>query len=317
MVPSERHPFLDAVRIYSREASKLRRVRLPRLRIPDSGPAGLAKALAKDVGTDDVSGLAAELAYTFFFALFPFFIFLAALSGFVTHVLDIQNPTDRIINTIGDTLPSDVTSVLRGQLEAVINSRNLALLSVGILGTLWVAVSGVGSLIKAMNRAYGVRETRPAWERYLLSLGLTVFAGAFLATSFLVLVVGQAAGGKIADKLGLGGASGALFPLIQWPAGVILILIGIGFLYRIAPNTRLSVKRIMPGAILFTAVWLVATYIFAAYVAHFASFNSTYGTLGGVAILLVWFYITAFILLVGVELNALLERRATGAAERY
>ena len=142
--------------------SILGRIGLGRLTIPDTGPAGAAKALAKRVGDDDLGGLAAELAYRFFLALFPFFIFLAALSGFITHLFDIQNPTDRIINTIGDTLPSDVTSVLRSQLEEVISSRNLALLSVGIVGTLWAASSAVGSLIKAMNRAYGVRETRPS-----------------------------------------------------------------------------------------------------------------------------------------------------------
>jgi membrane protein len=266
------------------------------------------------VGDDDLGGLAAELAYRFFLALFPFFIFLAALSGFITHLFDIQNPTDRIINTIGDTLPSDVTSVIRSQLEEVISSRNLALLSVGIVGTLWAASSAVGSLIKSMNRAYGVRETRPRWERYLLAVGLTVFAGAFLTSSFLVIVVGQAAGAKIADKLGQGGVVGALIPFIHWPASVVLVLFAVGFLYRVAPNTRLSIKRILPGAATFTAVWFAATYVFGLYVAHFASYNSTYGALGGVAILMVWFYLTSFILLLGVELNALLEQRATPAS---
>ncbi|MGD0764860.1 MAG: YihY/virulence factor BrkB family protein [Dehalococcoidia bacterium] len=281
--------------------------------MPETAPAGAVRALAKRVGDDDLGGLAAELAYRFFLALFPFFIFLAALSGFITHLFDIQNPTDRIINTIGDTLPSDVTSVIRSQLEEVISSRNLALLSVGIVGTLWAASSAVGSLIKAMNRAYGVRETRPRWERYLLAIGLTVFAGAFLTSSFLVLVIGQAAGTKIADKLGRGGVAGALIPFIHWPASLALVLFAVGFLYRVAPNTRLSIKRILPGAATFTAIWFAATYVFGLYVAHFASYNSTYGALGGVAILMVWFYLTSFILLLGVELNALLELRTRQA----
>lgn len=266
------------------------------------------------MGDDDLGGLAAELAYRFFLALFPFLIFVAALSGFITHLFDIQNPTDRIINTIGDTLPSDVTSVLRSQLEGVISSRNLALLSVGIIATLWAASSAVGSLIKAMNRAYGVRETRPRWERYLLAIGLTMFAGAFLMSSFVVLVVGQAAGTKIADRIGSGGVAGAVIPFIHWPLSLLLVFLAVGFLYRVAPSTRLSVKRILPGAATFTAVWFIATYVFGLYVAHFASYNSTYGTLGGVAILMVWFYLTSFILLLGVELNALLEQRATHVA---
>ena len=97
---------------------------------------------------------------------------------------------------------------------------------------------------------------------------------------------------------------------------MLLVLLAVGFLYRVAPNTRLSIKRILPGAATFTAVWFLATYLFGLYVAHFASYNSTYGTFGGVAILMVWFYLTSFILLLGVELNALLEQRATAGRVR-
>lgn len=285
--------------------------RLPRVTVPDTGAAGVAKDLVRDVNNDDISSVAAALAYRFFLALFPFFIFLAALAGFVTHLLGIDNPTDRIINTIGDTLPSDVTSVLRTQLESVVNNRNAALLSVGLLGTLWAASSGVGSLMKAMNRAYGVKETRPAWERYVLAIGLTAFAGLMLIASFLVLVVWQATGTKIADKLGLEGIAASLLPLVRWPVAILGIVFAAGVLYRVVPNARLSVKQVLPGTALFTTVWLVATYVFGLYVSHFAAYNSTYGALGGVVILLVWFYLTAFILLVGAELNAVLQQRAT------
>ncbi|HUS82423.1 MAG TPA: YihY/virulence factor BrkB family protein [Dehalococcoidia bacterium] len=290
-------------------------MKLPKLKsllptIPDRGPLGVGKQLVKEVGEDDVGSLAAALAYRFFLALFPFFIFIAALAGFVTHLLDIQDPTDRIISTIGDTLPSDVTSVLRTQLESVINSRNAALLSVGLLGTLWAASSGLNSIMKAMNHAYDVNETRPIWERYLLAIGLTLFAGVLIVASFLLLIVWQTSGTKIADKIGLGGVAAGLFPLMRWPVSVLLILFATGILYRLAPNTRLTLRRILPGAVLFTTVWLVATYVFGVYVAHFASYNSTYGALGGVVVLLVWFYLTAFILLVGGELNAVLEKRA-------
>jgi membrane protein len=291
----------------------LLKLRLPRVPIPETGPLAVGKQLAQEVSEDDIGTQAAALAYRFFLALFPFFIFLAALSGFITRLFHIANPTDRIINTLGDTLPADVTSVLRTQLEAVITSRNAALLSVGAVGTLWAASTGVGSVIKTLNRAYGVDETRPLWERYLLAIGLTIFAGLLAVASFFLLVVLQASGTKIADNMGLGGATGALFPLLRWPLAILLILFATSVLYRIAPNARLSVKRVLPGAATFTAVWLVTTYLFGLYVAHFASYNSTYGTLGGVVILLVWFYLTAFILLLGGELNAVLDKRATTA----
>ncbi|MGA2285882.1 MAG: YihY/virulence factor BrkB family protein [Dehalococcoidia bacterium] len=288
----------------------MRRLSLPRIEIPDSGPAGVGKQLAKEVGEDDLGNLAAALAYRFFLALFPFVIFLAALSGFITQLFNIQNPTDRIINTIGDTLPSDVTSIIRTQLESVISSRNLALLSAGAAGTVWASATGVMATTRILNRAYGVRETRPIWERYLLAIGMTVFAGFLIIASFLLLVISQAAGTKIAGKIGLGGATADLVPLASWPISIVMILLAVGVLYRVGPNAKLSVKRILPGTVMFTGVWLIATYLFGLYIAHFASYNSTYGTLGGVVILLVWFYLTAFILILGGELNAVLDDRA-------
>jgi membrane protein len=291
-------------------AVTLPKLKLPKITVPDAGPLGLGKQVVTQVNEDDAGILASALAYRFFLALFPFAIFLAALAGFITHIFNIENPTDRIINTIGSTLPSDVSSVLRTQLEGIISSRNAALLSVGLVGTLWAAAGGVNALIKATNRAYDVTETRPIWERYALAIGLTMFAGVMVLASFLVLVIFQTYGTKIADKIGLGGVAAALLPLARWPIAIVIILLAVGIIYRVAPNARLSFKRVLPGTVLFAAVWLIATELFGIYLAHSNSYQSTYGTLGAVVILLVWFYLTAFILIVGAELNAVLEKRA-------
>ena len=291
-------------------AVTLPKLKLPKITVPDTGPLGLGKQVVNNVNEDDAGILASALAYRFFLALFPFAIFLAALAGFITRIFNIENPTNRIINTIGSTLPSDVSSVLRTQLEGIISSRNVALLSVGLVGTLWAAAGGVNALIKATNRAYDVTETRPIWERYALAIGLTMFAGVMVLASFLVLVVFQTYGTKIADKIGLGGVAAALLPLARWPIAIVIILLAVGIIYRVAPNARLSFKRVLPGTVLFAAVWLIATELFGIYLAHSNSYQSTYGTLGAVVILLVWFYLTAFILIVGAELNAVLEKRA-------
>ena len=291
-------------------AVTLPKLKLPKITVPDTGPLGLGKQVVNNVNEDDAGILASALAYRFFLALFPFAIFLAALAGFITRIFNIENPTNRIINTIGSTLPSDVSSVLRTQLEGIISSRNAALLSVGLVGTLWAAAGGVNALIKATNRAYDVTETRPIWERYALAIGLTMFAGVMVLASFLVLVIFQTYGTKIADKIGLGGVAAALLPLARWPIAIVIILLAVGIIYRVAPNARLSFKRVLPGTVLFAAVWLIATELFGIYLAHSNSYQSTYGTLGAVVILLVWFYLTAFILIVGAELNAVLEKRA-------
>lgn len=277
---------------------------------------GLGKTLLKKVSDDDLSGLAAEMSYRFFLALFPFFIFVAAFAGFVTDVFDVEDPTDRIIDAIGDTIPQDASNVLREQLDGILANTNPGLLSVGIIGAIWTASSGVNTVIKGMNRVHHVKEKRPAWRKYLLVVGLTLLGGAAIILAFLALIVGQAAGVDIAEKIGLSGAATTLFTFLRWPIAIIAILLAISFVYWATPNRDIPLKWITPGAVLVTAVWLIATHLFGLYVSNFGSYNSTYGALGGVVILLIWFYITSFIFLLGAQVNAVLEQALAGGQQR-
>jgi membrane protein len=266
------------------------------------------RRLLKESADDDLSGAAAELAYRFFLALFPFFIFIAATGGYAGDALGVQDPTGKVMTWLGDTLPPEATAVLREQLSGVLDQRAPALLSIGIIGSLWAASSGIGAVMKNMNRAYDVKESRPIWKRYLLAIGLTVLAGTAITAAFIVLVSGQVAGRGIAAELGFEGAAGLLFTLARWPVVIALILTGTAFLYWSAPNTNLPFKWLTPGAALFSVCWLAASYLFGLYVGNFGSYNATYGTLGGIVVLMVWFYITAFILLLGAELNAVIAQ---------
>lgn len=272
----------------------------------------LGRTLIKKISDDDLSGLAAEMSYRFFLALFPFFIFVAAFAGFVTDIFDVQNPTDRIVEAIGDTIPEDAASVLREQLDSILAGTNPGLLSVGIIGAVWASASGINTVIKGMNRVYGVEEKRPIWRKYLLALGLTLLAGASIIVAFLVLIVGQAAGVDIAKRMGLSGAATTLFTFVRWPFAVAAILLAIAFLYWATPNKKIPFRWITPGSVLFTAGWLIATYVFGVYVSNFGSYNSTYGALGGVVILLIWLYLTSFIMLLGAQINVVLEQQRAG-----
>src|SRR5919106_737633 len=135
------------------------------------------KLLFDKVGKDDVSGAAAELAYRFFLAMFPFFIFLAALGGFVADAADVQDPTQEVMNLLGEGLPADARSVIEGQLRSVVDSRNGGLLTISILAALWAASSGIGSLMRKFNRIFDVDETRSMPKKYGIAVGLT-FLGA-------------------------------------------------------------------------------------------------------------------------------------------
>ena len=282
-----------------------------------------AKQLVQDIKQDDLSGLAAELAYRFFLSLFPFFLFVAALGGFAADLFDTDNPTDGIIDLLGESVPQDVASVLRTQVDAVIEARNVGLISIGILGALWTASSGIGTLIKGLNRIHAVKEHRPFWKRFAVSIGLTLLAGGSLIVAFLVLIIGHVYGLKIANEIGMEGLAAQLFTLSRWPLVIVAVLTAVAFLYWAAPNAKLPFRWLTPGSALFTSAWLLLNYLFGVYLANFGSYNTTYGALGGVVIVLVWFYLTGFLLVLGAEVNSLFhvtrerpERGAPAAPDR-
>ena len=266
-----------------------------------------AKGVAKETFSDDVSGLAAELAYRFFLALFPFTIMLAALSGFIAEGLGVENPTERIIRNFSDTLPPDTASVLERQINEVVTNQNVGLISIGLVGALWAAGGGMGALIKALNRAYDVPETRPYWKKTLLALGMTISAGFVVMAAFIVLIGAGAWGEDIAGWVGADAAFAVTLAIIRWPIAALLIMTAVALLYRLAPNVEQKFHLLSAGAVLFALVWLPATFAFSIYVSNFGTFNATYGALGGVVVLLLWFYLSSVVLLVGAELNAMIH----------
>ena len=269
----------------------------------------LALRLVHEIGSDDVSGGAAELAYRFTLALFPFFIFLAAMGGFVASAFHIENPTDQIMNQLGNSLPSDTSSVLRTQLTGVIGTHNAGLLSVGIIGSIWAASSGIGALMKTTNRIFDVEEKRSTLRRYVIAITLTILGAGLLVVTFALFFTGQIYGQEIAGNIGLQGAAATAFTFARWPIAVCMILIAVAILYWQAPATDVPLRWITPGALFFAIAWLVATYLFGLYVANFGSYNATYGALGGIVVLLVWLYLTGFLILTGAELDAVLAQR--------
>ncbi len=280
------------------------------MRIGEVELVSFGKSTLKQVGEDVVGGLAAEMSYRFFLSLFPFFIFLAAIGGFVASLFGISDPTDRVMNLLGSSLPSDTSSVIRTQVGQVVSSRNGGLLSIAIIGSIWAASSAFQTVMKGMNRAYDVDENRKLWTRYGIRLGLTLLAGAGLIAAFVLLFFGQLLGRDLADSVGLGSAMTLFLLVIRWPVAIFMITAAVAFVYWAAPNVKLPFKLFTPGAVIFTILWLVGTFLFGLYVSNFGSYNVTYGALGGIVVLLVWFYLTAYLLLLGAEINTSLARQA-------
>jgi membrane protein len=275
----------------------------------------LVSRLMLQANRDDVAGLSAELAYRTFLELFPFFIFLSMLGGAAESVLHVSNPVRQVLDLLSQSLPQGTADPIRQQLENVLNSEK-GLIGLPIIGVLWLAAGSGASLLKAMNRIYEIEETRPFWERYLVGLWLTILAGGVLASALVIMSLGQI----VAQHTGGDSAPAwfqALATFTRWPLLVLILLMEAMVVFRVAPNRRPPWRLITPGALVFVIGWLFASTFFVLYVNISGGYAGTYGVLGGVVVLLLWLQITVYALLLGAELNDLLEHPSTTPARAW
>ena len=257
---------------------------------------GVGRRLITSIREDDVSGLGAEIAYRFLFAIFPFGIFVAALTAFVAQAIGLADPTGQIIGAVGDNLPADVANGIRPQLEAVIGTTRPGLLTVGAIAALWAATGGTNALIKAMNRAYEVEETRPLIPRYATAIGLTLLASIGILVAFVTIVGASLLTTQVVDALHLDPAVVGAISLVRWPIVFVGLSVAVAVLYKLAPNFRAPWRWCLAGGAIFSVGWLLATALFGLYVANFANYSNTYGALGGVVVLMLWFYLSSIVL---------------------
>jgi membrane protein len=265
-----------------------------------------ARELFARIREDDVSGLSAELAYRVFLSFFPFSVFLVALGGWIADAMGVTNPAPRVVDFVRPFAPPDVANILAGQVDRIIHSHSSAILSLGAVSALFFATGAMNAVIKATNRAFDVEEGRPFWARYLMALLLTVLAACASVVSIAVLALGQLAGSEVASRIGIAELAG-LLGLTRWPLSALLLIGAVTTVYRLAPNSREPLRFIVPGAVLFVIGWLLASLLFSLYLANWASYDATYGTLAGIAILLIWLYASSMALVLGAEFNASLK----------
>jgi membrane protein len=265
--------------------------------------AELGRRTYREVLADDCLGLAAELAYYFFLALFPALLFLVAIVSFIP----VAGLLDAITNNLARVAPVEVLSIVQDQILKIAHNKDGGLLTLGMLGTIWSTSSGVNAIIATMNQAYDIQEGRPWWKVKLLALGLTVALAAFIVISFTLVLVGPTLAEKVAAWAHLGPAFAWTWKIVQWPIVFVLVSLAMALIYFYAPDAVQEWIWITPGSVLATTLWLVISLGFKFYVKHFASYNATYGTIGGVIVLMLWFYLSALAVLVGAELNAEIE----------
>jgi membrane protein len=263
----------------------------------------LIKRAGADAVKDDIQSLAAQQAYYFFFALFPALLALISLASF----FPVHNLVDELVGMLGRVAPRDVLDIIRNQIEGISNQNDGGLFTIAFLVTLWGSSSAVVSLISTLNAAYDIVESRPWWKVRLIAIGLTIALAFFILVSMTLVVVGPTLAERVADALRMGPAFEWAWKILQWPVVFALVTTAIALVYYFAPDAEQDWVWITPGSVLATLLWVAVSLAFKVYIANFSSYNETYGVIGSVMVLLLWFYLSGIAILIGAELNAEIE----------
>lgn len=266
---------------------------------------------------DEILGRSAQLSYYFLLALFPLLLFLITLFGYFDGAG--SHLRHKLLSYLGDVMPSSASQLVIDTIDQVTAARGGGKLSFGLLAAIWAASSGMNALGQSLNAAYDVRETRPWWKVRLISIALT-FALSTLITSALVIVLyGGQLGRSVAALIHEGRAFAEVWKILQWPIALAFVFITFALIYHFAPDLaakrrqrRLSAsdyrrRWLSPGVVVAVALWLLVSLGFRLYLHFFNSYSATYGSLGAVISLMLWFYLTGAAILLGGEINCELE----------
>ena len=262
------------------------------------------KRTLKEMRDDNCLGLAAQLAFYFLLAVFPALIFIVALTGF----LPVENALNTLLAGLGTVAPQDFVRLLREQLAQLAAGSQTSALTLGIIGAVWSSSAGMVAIIDAFNRAYDVTEWRPWWKRRLLAVLLTIALAAFVTVALTLFLVGPAAAFHLASWCGLRSAVAMFWTILRWPVILFCVVFTLNLVYHHAPNRPSRWVWVTPGSILATALWVIVSVAFKAYVTNFGNYTATYGAIGGAIVAMLWFYVSSIAILIGAELNGVIEQ---------
>jgi membrane protein len=257
---------------------------------------------------DDCMGLAQQIAYSSLLAFFPAVVFLVAVLGLI-------GAYDTLQSFLGPVAPKSVTDIIE-QLQRDSGGGSAVAAVLGAFGAVWAGSGAMGSVVKAVNRAYDRLETRPFWRVRLISLVLVLASGLVLAGMLLLIVFGGKLGDAIARKAHLSGAFTLFWDVFRWPIAFVAVLLLFALIYYLAPNAeQRNWKWITPGSLVGSLAWLALSGLFALYTAFSSSYSKKYGSLAGGIVLLLWLNYSAWAVLFGAELNAELDRAEARESE--
>ncbi|HAQ06367.1 MAG TPA: ribonuclease [Bacillus bacterium] len=264
------------------------------------------KLLLGELKKDRATGLAAQQAYYYMLALFPLMILVISIVPY----LNID--PEKAINVVNQLLPSETAKLLENNIVDLVKERNGGLLTFGIIGTIWSASNGLNAFMKAMNIAFDVKETRSFIKARLVSILLTLGLSVAFVVALLLPVFGNVLINTVQTIIPIPSQLDIVFSIFRWVVAFVVMVAILAALYRIAPNKQYPFKHVIPGAIFATVVWQLISLGFSFYVSNFGNYSATYGSLGGVIILMLWLFLTGLALVLGGEINAIYHREQTG-----
>lgn len=260
------------------------------------------KKLFQQITEHDIFGLAAQLAYFFLLSLFPFLLFLMTLIGY----LPIEQLN--VIGFIETYAPAEINELIKQNVTELVNNQSGSLLSIGIIGTLWSASNGIKAIMRGFNRAYDVDEDRSFIAARVIAIILTIVMIFVICLAFLLPIFGKMIGEYIFTFVGLSNGFVNVWGTLRWVISSVIFFIVLLVLYKLAPNKQIQFKSAVWGALFATVSWQLVSLAFSYYVNSIGNYSATYGSLGTVIVLMIWFYLTGIIIMIGGVINSILKK---------
>ena len=272
------------------------------------------KQLVKRINQDNIFGRAAQLSYYFLLALFPLLLFLINILGYLA-----QQGTafrDKLLVYLAALMPASAFLLVHNTLDEVSAASGTGKLSFGLLAALWAASNGMGAISDTLNIAYNVKERRSWWKVRLISVALTVALAILILAALAIVLYGGTIGEALATRYGFGNLFTTVWKIVQWPIALLFVLTTFNLVYNFAPDIPAHARRwITPGAFVGVGLWLAVSFGFRLYLGFFDSYSVTYGSLGAVIILMLWFYLSGVAILIGGEVNGELQQEPQESAK--
>ena len=252
----------------------------------------------------EINSKAAEISFYLLLSLFPFLIFTISLVVYTPLI-----KLSKYIFVLDKMLPNSIFKIVSALTQSAIDNRSFNFLILSFILAMYTMSRAVLCLIRGMNKSYNIRETRPYFEVLFISLVFVIMLLVLIFISMIFLVFGENLGSFLFNLIGLDQYFMYIWNLCRYIIGIVTVIIILMNLYRFTPNKKLTFKEVMPGAVVSTFCWIIASFCYSFYSSNFARYDIIYGSLGGIIVLMTWVYLSSWTILIGCEINARLYKR--------